>query len=115
MVKASPKSMISPVKIMEDDQFQIELPSKVDWKELGRQLMVQAQQLRELEHGALGLIHETYVNLIDLENTTQSSTASQFLQFLSIYHPFFRLTANHSNCYFHFPIHFKCNSKTSVR
>ncbi|GMG46209.1 unnamed protein product [Ambrosiozyma monospora] len=116
MVKVSPrpKPLESlPVKIMEDDRFQLELPSKVNWKEFVPKL--RERQLHELEPAALELIHQTYINLIDFTDTIHVFTTSQFLQFLSIYLPFFRLKySSERSAYFRCTSRFKCKSRISV-
>ncbi|GME84069.1 unnamed protein product [Ambrosiozyma monospora] len=80
------------VDILEDDRFKLDLPSKVNWAEFVPKL--REPQSYELEPTALNLIHKTYTNLIDLKDTIQVFTTSQFLQLLSIYLPFLRF--NHS-------------------
>ncbi|GME79705.1 unnamed protein product [Ambrosiozyma monospora] len=65
------------VKIIEDDRFQLELPSQVNWKELVPKL--RERQLHELDSGALDLIHKTYTNLIDSQNTIHAFATSLFL------------------------------------
>ncbi|GMG56385.1 unnamed protein product [Ambrosiozyma monospora] len=102
-----------PAKIMEDDRFQLELPSKVNWKEFVRKL--RERQLHELEPAALELIHQTYINLIDLTATIHVFTVSQFLQLLSIYLPFLRLNyTSERSAYFSCTSRFKCKSRISV-
>ncbi|GME80644.1 unnamed protein product [Ambrosiozyma monospora] len=119
MAKVSLSWESLPVKIMEDDRFQLELPSKVNWKEFVPKL--RERQLHELEPAALELIHQTYINLIDLTNTIHVFTVSQFLQFLSIYLPFLRLAyatggyATGRYAYLYCFYRFKCESKISVK
>ncbi|GME85482.1 unnamed protein product [Ambrosiozyma monospora] len=113
MAKVSLSWESLPVKIMEDDRFQLELPSKVNWKEFVPKL--RERQLHELEPAALELIHQTYINLIDLTNTIHVFTTSQFLQFLSIYLPFLRLAyATGGYAYLHCSYRFKCESRMPI-
>ncbi|GMG39790.1 unnamed protein product [Ambrosiozyma monospora] len=84
-----PKGAYFPVNIPEDNRFKLELPSIVNWTELGSKLRI--PQLYELQPDALDSIHKTYTDLIDLKNTGHIFTTSQFLQFLSVYHSFLRI------------------------
>ncbi|GME72233.1 unnamed protein product [Ambrosiozyma monospora] len=111
-VSLSSKPM-EPAKIMEDDRFQLELPSKVNWKKFVPKL--RERQLHELEPAALELIHQTYINLIDLTDKIHVFTTSQFLQFLSIYLPFMRLHYSSGRVgYLFCRFQFKCESRISV-
>ncbi|GME71429.1 unnamed protein product [Ambrosiozyma monospora] len=114
MAKVSPSWESLPAKIMEDDRFQLEIPSKVNWKELLPKL--RERQLHELEPAALELIHQTYINLIDLTNTIHVFSTSQFLQFLSIYLSFLRLAyATGGSAYLYCRSRFKCESTISLK
>ncbi|GME79175.1 unnamed protein product [Ambrosiozyma monospora] len=96
-------------------RFQIELPSKVNWRELVPKL--RKSQLHELEPCALELIHQTYIDVTDLKvNTILTFTASQFLQFFSVYSPFMKLKVRRTNsCYLVCSYRLKCNSKLSLK
>ncbi|GME82105.1 unnamed protein product [Ambrosiozyma monospora] len=113
MVKAKHCSNLH-VKIMEDDRFQLELPKQVNWKQFVPKLL--ELQLHELDPGAMELIHQTYINLIDLKGTTHIFTTSQFLQFLSVYRPVMGLNyAATTAGYMHCNHRFKCQSNISVK
>ncbi|GME84775.1 unnamed protein product [Ambrosiozyma monospora] len=102
------------VSIPGDDRFKLYLPSKVNWKEIRPKLReIQPYQVKS---EALDLIHQAYTDLIDMKDTVHIFTMSQFLQFLSVYRSFVKLsfktqTKVHLSC----PIRFKCKSNMSLK